>query len=97
MSIIDADVKTTCSVVVLSHKEALNMKEKLELSIAMIKQADNKITKTHDHDTANRIIDSYRSGLRTALFQNIKEKNELEAVLQTYKAARAYPPSHHAS
>jgi hypothetical protein len=54
----------------------------------MLELADNKISKTHDHDTANRIIDSYRAGLRNAEFQNIAEKNELASVLQTYKAAR---------
>jgi hypothetical protein len=88
MSIIDADIKTNCSVVVRNHQEALSMKEKLELSIAMLELADNKISQTHDHDTANRIIDSYRAGLRTAVFQNIAEKNELAAVLQTYTSAR---------
>jgi hypothetical protein len=88
MSIIDADIKSSCSIVVRNHQEALSMKEKLELSIAMLELADNKISKTHDHDTANRIIDAYRSGLRTAVFQNIAEKNELAAVLQTYKASR---------
>ena len=54
----------------------------------MIELADNKISKTHDHDLANRIIDSFPCGLRTAVFQNFAEKNELAAVLQTYKAAR---------
>jgi hypothetical protein len=81
-------IKTNCTVVVRNHKEALSTKEKLELLIAMLELADNKISKTHDHDTANRIIDSYRAGLRNAEFQNIAEKNELAAVLQTYKAAR---------
>ena len=88
LSIIDAEIKTNCTVVVRNHQEALSMKEKLELLIAMLELADNKISKTHDHDTANRIIDSYRAGLRNAEFQNIAEKNELASVLQTYKAAR---------
>ena len=80
MSVIDADIKTICSSVVRSHQDALNMK-KLELSIAMLELADNKISKTHDHDLANRIIDSFRAGLRTAVFQNITEKNELATVI----------------
>ena len=54
----------------------------------MLELADNKISKTHDHDLANRIIDSFRAGLRTAGFQNIAEKNELATVLQAFKAAR---------
>ena len=33
LSVIDADIKTICSSVVRSHQDALNMKEKLELSI----------------------------------------------------------------
>ena len=57
MSIIDADIKTICPGLVWSQQDALNMKEKLELSNAMIELADNKISKTHDHDIANRIID----------------------------------------
>ena len=88
MSVIDADIKIICSAAVRSHQDALIMNEKLELSIAVIDLADNKIPKTHDHDIANRIVDSFRSGLRTAVFQNIAEKNELAAVLQMYKAAR---------
>ena len=43
---IDADIKTICSTMVQTHQEALDMKQKLELSIAMLEQADNKITKT---------------------------------------------------
>ena len=54
----------------------------------MIELAGNTISKTHDHDIVNRIIDSFRDGLRTAVFQKIAEKNELAAVLQTYKVAR---------
>ena len=64
------------------------MKQKLELSIAMLEQADNKITKTHDQDIANRIIDSFRAGLRGAAFQNIAERNEMTSVLQTFKTSR---------
>ena len=86
--VIDADIKMICSFVVRSHQDALNMKEKLELSIAMLELAGNKISKTHDHDIANRFIDSFRAGLRTAVFQNIAEKNKLAAALQTYKAVR---------
>ncbi len=59
MSKIDADIKTSCSIVVKSHQETLNV-EKLELRIAMLELADNKKSKTRDHDTANRIIDSPR-------------------------------------
>ena len=61
------------------------MKVKLELSIAMLELAGNKISKTHDHDIANSIIDSFRAGLRTVVFQNIAEKNELASALQTYQ------------
>ena len=68
---IDAEIKTICSTMVQTHQQALDMKQKLELSIAMLEQADNKITKTHDQDIANRIIDSFRAGLRNAAFQNI--------------------------
>ena len=64
------------------------MRDKLELSIAMLELADNKISKTHEHDIADRMIDSFRAGLRTAVFENIAEKNELAAVLQTFKASR---------
>ncbi len=64
------------------------LKEKLELWIAMLEQANNKIFKTHDHCTANRIIDSHLSGLCIAVFQNIAGKNELAAELQTFKVAR---------
>ena len=59
MSINDVNIKTICSVVVWSRQDALNMKEKLELLIAMIELADNKISKTQDHDTANKMIDSF--------------------------------------
>ena len=58
------------------------MKEKLELLIAMKELADNKISKTHDHDIANQVIDSYLSSMRTAVFPNIAEKNELAIVIQ---------------
>ena len=60
MAASDVDIKTICSSVVQSHQDALNMKEKLELSMAMIELADNKIPKTHDHDITNRMIDSDR-------------------------------------
>ena len=88
LSEIDAEVKTTCMTVVRSHKEAVAMKDSLELSIAMLELADNKVSKTFDHDTANRIIDSYRAGLRKAEFENVTVKNELATMLQTYKMSR---------
>ena len=75
MPVIDADIETICSTIVRGHQEALDMKQKLELSIAMLELADNKISKTHDHDIANRIIDSFRAGLRNAAFQNIADGN----------------------
>ena len=50
------------------------MKEKLELLIAMQEQADNKLSKTHYHDIDNRIIDSFRAAIRTAILSNIAEK-----------------------
>ena len=87
MSVVDADIKTNCSSVLRNHQDALNTREKLELSIAILELADNKISKTHDHDIANRIIDSFQAGLRTEVFQNITEKNERATVLQAFKAA----------
>ena len=85
---IDEEIKTICTTVVRSHREAVEMKDKLELSIAMLELADNKVSNTFDHDIANRIIDSYRAGLRKAEFENIAEKNELATILQTYKMSR---------
>ena len=57
---LDMDIKTLCTVMVTYHKEAVPMKEKMELSIAMQEMADSKISKTFDHDIANRMIDSMR-------------------------------------
>ena len=82
------DIKTLCTVMVTNHKEAVAMKEKMELSIAMQEMADSKISKTFDHDIANRMIDSMRSGLRNATFGNIAEKTQLAEILQTYKTSR---------
>ncbi len=64
------------------------MKEKMELPIAMQEMADSKISKTFDHDIANRMIDSMLSGLRNATFGNITEKTQLAEILQTYKTSR---------
>jgi hypothetical protein len=64
------------------------MKEKLELLIAMKELADNKISKTHDHDIANQIIDSFRAAMRTEVFRNISEKNEFAVLIQSYKTSR---------
>ena len=36
LPVIDAEIKTICTTVVRSHQEALNMKDKLELSLAML-------------------------------------------------------------
>ncbi len=44
---LDSDIKARFSVIVKSHHEALSMKEKLELLIAMKEIADIKISKTH--------------------------------------------------
>ncbi len=63
------------------------MKEKLELLIAIKELADSKISKTHDYDIANQIIDSFRASMRTAVFPNIAEKNELAGVIQSYKTS----------
>ena len=65
------------------------MKEKLELMIAMPQQADNKLSKIHNHDIANCSIDESRAGLRNAVYSKIAEKNldELATVLQTYNMA----------
>ena len=63
------------------------MKDKLELSIAILELADKKISKTHDHDIANRMVDSFWAGLRNALFENIAEKNELTTALQKFKVS----------
>ena len=52
LPVIDAEIKTICTTVVRSHQEALNMKDKLELSIAMLELVDNKMSNTHDHDIA---------------------------------------------
>ncbi len=64
------------------------MKEKMELSIAMQEMADSKISKTFDHDIANRTIDSMLSGLHTDTFGNIAEKTQLAEILQTYRTSR---------
>jgi hypothetical protein len=42
---LDVDIKTLCTVMVTNHKEAVAMKEKMELSIAMQEMADSKIFK----------------------------------------------------
>jgi hypothetical protein len=76
---------------VTNHKDAVAMKEKMELSIAMHEMADSKISKTFDHDIANRMIDSMRSVLRNVTFGNIAEKTQvtqLAEILQTYKTSR---------
>ncbi len=52
------NIKTLCTVMITIHKEAVAMKEKMQLSFAMQELADNKIPKTFDHAIANRIIDS---------------------------------------
>jgi hypothetical protein len=85
---LDMDIKTLCAVMVTNHKEADAMKEKMELSIAMQEMADSKISKTFDHGTTNRMIDSMWSGLRNATFGNIAEKTQLAETLQTYKTSR---------
>ena len=64
------------------------MKDKLELSLAMLELACNNTSKYQDDEIANRIIDSFRAGLRTAVFENIAEKNELATVLQSFKESR---------
>ena len=87
-SALDEEIKTTCSTVVRNYQEALNLKEKLELSLAMLELACNNTSKYQDDEIANRIIDSFRAGLRTAVFENIVEKNELATVLQTFKMYR---------
>ncbi len=46
------------------------------------------VTKAFDHDIANRMIDSMRSGLRNATFGNVVEKTQLAEILQTYKTSR---------
>ena len=46
------------------------------------------MSKTHDHDIAHRIIDSFRAVLRTAAFKIIAEKNELATVLHKFKMSR---------
>ncbi len=62
----------------------------MELSIAMQEMpvADSKISKTFDHDIANRMIDSMLEGLCKATFGNIAEKTQLAEILQTYKTSR---------
>ena len=87
-SALDEEIKTTCSTVVRNYQEALNMKEKLEVSLAMLELASNNTSKSQDNEISNRIIDSFRAGLRTAVFENIVEKNELATVLQTFKMYR---------
>jgi hypothetical protein len=77
-----------CTLMLTNHKEAVAMKEKMELSIAMQEMADSIISKTFDHDIANRMIDSLRSGLRNATFGNIAKKTQLAEILQTYKTSR---------
>ena len=81
------DIKTLCTVMVTNHKEVVAMKEKMDLSIAMQEMADSKISKTFDHDIANRMIDSMRACLRNATFGNIAEKTQLAEILQTYKTS----------
>ncbi len=44
----------TASVMVTNNYEAVTMKEKMELSIVMQELADNKISKTFDHDIAKQ-------------------------------------------
>jgi hypothetical protein len=43
LPVIDSDIKIACSTIVTCHLEALAMKEKLDLLIAMQELADNKI------------------------------------------------------
>jgi hypothetical protein len=85
---LDMDKKTLCTVIVTNHKEAVSMKEKMELSIAMQEMADSKISKTLHHDIANRMIDSMLSGLCNATFGNIAKKTQLAEISQTYKTSR---------
>ena len=87
-SALDEEIKTICLTVVQNYQEALNMKEKLELSLAMLELASNNTSKYQDEEISSRIIDSFRAGLRKAEFENIVEKNELAMVLQTFKMYR---------
>ncbi len=75
------DIKTLCPVMVTNRTKAATVKEKMELSIAMQELADNRISKSVDHDIANRIIDSMRAGLRNTTFGNIAEKAQLAEIL----------------
>jgi hypothetical protein len=85
---LDMDIKTMCNVMVTNYYEAVTMKEKMELSIVMQELADNKISKTFDHDIATRIIDSMLARLRNTTFGNIAEKTQLAEILQTYRTSR---------
>ena len=53
-------------------------KEKLELYLALQELADNKLSKTFDHEISNRVIDSSSmwAGLCTPIFANITDKIE---------------------
>ena len=46
MTTIDMEINTLCNVIVTSHKEAIVMKEMLELFIAMLELAGSKLSKS---------------------------------------------------
>ncbi len=87
---LDRDIKTLCTAMVTNHKEAVTIKEKMALSIAMPELPDNKISKTFDHDIASRIIDSMRAGLRNTTFGNIAEKPNLQIITNVQGVSRCW-------
>jgi len=84
---IEEKIKLHSGQIVTNHHEAVVMKEKLELAIAMSEMANSSFTRASDHDIASRMVECFRGAFSKAQFANACESLQLATVLQTAKSA----------
>ncbi len=71
---INKQIKLSTSTLVTTRRQAIVMKETLQLNLAMLEQADCKVTRFSDQETVTNIIGNLCDLMKEVEFPNITEK-----------------------
>ena len=70
---------------VTTRRQAIAMKETLQLNLAMLERAECKVTRFSNQEIVTTIIKNFCDSMKRTGFQNITEKIELSALLISFR------------
>ena len=82
---INNQIKQSTSTMVTTRRQAIAMKETLQLNLAILERAECKVTRFSDQEIVTTIIKNFCDEMKRTEFQNITEKIELSALLISFR------------